>query len=178
VALQAPTRSERDVMAAWVAAKEAEFEAQTRVAKATRQPVNEAPLAAIKRFRPWVDQAVSLLGDLGICPVCEKDGHVQVRPGKQPDGSDATWWARCDACESEWGLRLCQGCGAKYRALAAAVGLDLEQTAAGVAPAEWPDAVLGLDVWAQPCRAAPRQFRCPGCGKCAHGSCGRCQERS
>lgn len=178
VALHAPTRSERDVMAEWVTTKEREFEAQTRVAKATRQPVNDAPLAAIKRFRPWVDQAVSLLGDLGVCPVCGKDGHVEVRPGKQPDGSDATWWARCAACESEWGLRLCQGCGVKYRALAAAVGLDLEQTAAGVAPPEWPDAVLGLDVWAQPCRQAPRQFRCPGCGKCAQGSCGRCQERS
>lgn len=175
VALQAPTRSERDAASAWGAAKETDFEAQARMAKATRQAVHVAPLAAIKKFRPWVDQAAHLLDDLGACPVCGEDGRVEARPGKELDGSDATWWARCTACESEWGLRLCRGCGVRYRALAPAVGLDLQQAAASVTEADWPDKVLGRDVWAQPCRQVSRQFRCPGCGMCAQGSCGRCK---
>ena len=177
VALQAPTQDERDAAATWAAAKEAACEAQPRVAKGTRLAVNPAPLAAIKTFRLWIDQAASLLDHLGTCPVCGEEGQVEARPGKDPDGSDATWWARCNACESEWGLRPCRGCGVRYRALAPAVGLDLQQAAAGVAETEWPDKVLGRDVWAQPCRQAPRQFRCPSCGRCAQGSCSRCQEQ-
>jgi hypothetical protein len=175
VALQAPTRNERDTAATWAAAKEAACEAQARAAKTARQTIDAAPIAAIKKFSPWVDQAASVLGGLGTCPVCGEDGHVEARPGKEPDGSDATWWAHCTACESEWGLRLCRGCGTRYRALTPAVGFDLQQTAGSVAEAEWPDRVLGRDVWAQPCRQTPRQFRCPCCGRCAQGDCGRCQ---
>ncbi|MBL9107506.1 MAG: hypothetical protein JNL82_41855 [Myxococcales bacterium] len=109
------------------------------------------------------------------CPVCGKEGHVEAQPGKESDGSDATWWAHCAGCESEWGLRLCRGCGVRYRALAPAVGLDLQQAAACATETDWPDRVLGRDVWAQPCRQTPRQFRCPNCGRCAQGKCGRCQ---
>lgn len=174
VALQAPTQNEHDAAATWAAAKEAACDAQARVAKAARQPVDVAPIAAIKKFVPWVDQAASL-GGLGTCPVCGEDGHIEARPGKEADGSDATWWAHCTACESEWGLRLCRGCGVRYRALTPGIGFDLQQTAGSFAEAEWPDRVLGRDVWAQPCRQAPRQFRCPGCGRCAQGACGRCQ---
>lgn len=177
VAMRAPSQSESDETDAWVAAKMAEMKHQIGVAKAARQPVNDAPLAAIKRFGQWFNEAARLLGDLGVCPVCDENGHVEVRPGKQPDGSDATWWARCTSCASEWGLRSCGGCGARYRALALSVGLNLEQAAVSVADVEWPDKVLGRDVWALPCRSAPRQFRCPCCRKCGQGSCSRCLER-
>lgn len=175
VALQAPTPNERDAAVAWAAAQEAAYEAQARAAKTARQTVDAAPLVAIKKFRPWVDQVASLLGNLGTCPVCGKEGHVEAQPGKESDGSDATWWAHCAGCESEWGLRLCRGCGVRYRALAPAVGLDLQQAAACATETDWPDRVLGRDVWAQPCRQTPRQFRCPNCGRCAQGKCGRCQ---
>ena len=174
VALQAPTQNEHAAAATWAAAKEASCEAQARAAKTARQTVDAAPIAAIKKFGRWVDQAASVLGGLGTCPVCGADGHIEARPGKEPDGSDATWWAHCTACESEWGLRLCQGCGVRYRALTPGIGFDLQQTAGSVAEAEWPDRVLGRDVWAQPCRQTPRQFRCPGCGECARRNCGRC----
>ncbi|MCY1065595.1 hypothetical protein OV090_12515 [Nannocystis sp. RBIL2] len=177
VALQAPEAYEQVDALAWCARQQADVEAQVQLAKLTRQAVTVAPLDALTTFRRFVEQDASVLESLDACPVCSDKGRVEPRPGKQPDGSDATWWASCATCKSEWGLRPCTSCGARFRALMPAVGLDLSQVATNTSVTDWPDKVLGRDAWAQPCRQAPRQFRCPNCGKCQQGSCGRCGPR-
>ncbi|MBK9754553.1 MAG: hypothetical protein IPO88_13805, partial [Nannocystis sp.] len=174
VALPAPRRNRRAAAAAtWATAQEVALQAQERVARPRGRP---SPLRRSRQSRHSAHgstrpSASSTIGDL---PGRDERGHVEARPGKEPDGSDATWWAHCTACESEWGLRLCRGCGTRYRALTPS-GLISNRRPAALPEAEWPDSVLGRDVWAQPCRQTPRRFRCPGCGQCAQRNCGRCQ---
>jgi len=170
IALRAPNRAEAQAARSWVSRQLAKWSKQKRAIRAAQKPEQDA-LNALAAF---VDSAGAVLGALTCCPVCGGEGVIQAHPGRRADGSDATWRARCE-CGSEWGLRPCAGCGTRFRALLPHVGLNLQEAAAGTAPVDWPDKVIGRDVWAQPCGSSAGDFRCPDCGACSGGGCGRCE---
>lgn len=176
VALRDPSPAELAAARDWAAAKTVELDMQAHQAKLARQVVATAPRTSIERFTGFLAGDLAALAGQTDCPVCGRAGRVEPRPGRNPDGTDSTWWATCIDCTSEWGLRPCTRCGQRFAALVPHVGLDLQLAAnnSDVA-ANWPDRILGRDVWAQPCRKSVRQFRCPDCGTCAHGDCGRCR---
>lgn len=175
VATRAPDPREAAAARAWGVAAGRELQVAARWAKKARQASPVAPRRAVRAFADFVDAAVSELHGMDECPVCGGAGAVEVRLGTRPDAADTTWWARCEDCASEWGLRACGSCGGSYRALAAQVGLD-RGAASAAADSAWPDRVLGRDVWAQPCRTAALgdAFRCTECGVCSEGGCRRC----
>lgn len=175
VALRAPAKHEASEARAWAARKARELDAQAQRAKAAKQASDLAPRYAIRAFEEFVDSAADALIGMDYCPVCRGQGLVEPRPGKAADGSDATWWAMCGSCGSEWGTRPCTGCGARYRALVPQTGLDTAASAEATPARDWPDKVFGRDLWAQPCSTGSSgQFRCPDCGACSSGACGRC----
>ena len=174
VILRAPSQQEADTATTWASTHARKMEASARQAVAARRAPAVAPRQAVARFREIIPEAPSALSALGVCPVCGELGMVVPRPGREANGSDATWWAMCVGCSSEWGLRPCAACGHRYRALAPQVGLDLPAAAKAASDEDWPDKVLGRDEWAQPCRAGTSgQFRCPRCGECSGGGYAR-----
>lgn len=179
VALRSPDAAELRLAHSWAAKQAKEMDIKARQAKAARQAFPVAPRNAIKAFLTFVDRTDSAFGGIDICPVCGGQGIIEPRPGNKADGSDATWWAMCGDCASEWGLRPCTRCGSRYRALAVQTGLDLERVAGETSPVDWPDKVLGRDVWAQPCGSgASGRFRCPDCGGCTDSDCEWCRVRT
>jgi len=177
VVLRAPSADETGTAQAWASAQARELQTKADQAKLARQAVEIAPRQAISAFQQLVVAAATLAG-MASCPVCGADGHVEPRLGKKPDGSDATWWARCGGCGSTWGLRPCTICGRRYRAISAQSGIDVGRIAETTSPRDWPDKVLGRDLWAQPCSTgAADEFRCPNCGICSEGACERCRMR-
>jgi len=177
-ALRAPTASEAGAAQRWAADLVRGLEAKERQAKAARQPVSPAPRQALESFRRFVEEATAALSALEPCPVCTKAGRPTPRPGRRDDGADATWWATCPTCRSEWGLRRCTGCDHRYQVLVPHTGVDLAQVAVSTPPQDWPDQVFGRDLWAQPCGTGdPSQFRCPECGECARSGCAVCGRR-
>jgi len=179
VAFRAPKDHELEEARAWAVAKSRALDAEAQRAKAARQAFALAPREAMIAFERFVDGGWRQLVGLDVCPICGALGHLETRPGRRSDGSDATWWSRCAGCSSQWGTRPCS-CGSRYRVLIVGdPGVDLGVAGHDVPAAEWPDRVLGRDVWAQPCAEKPgEQFRCPDCGRCSGGSCLRCQSRS
>jgi hypothetical protein len=179
VVFRAPNDRELAETRAWSTAKAKELDANAQRAKAARQSFTVAPREAITAFDAFIEDARHRLSGLDACPICGGQGLVEARPGQRPDGSDATWWATCPGCGSEWGTRPCIACGHRYRALnVGQPGLDVEAAAHTTPAPEWPDRVLGRDVWAQPCAERPLdQFRCPKCGRCPSASCARCSRR-
>ncbi len=177
VAFRTPDSREAAAARDWTTKKARELEAEERRAKQAKRAAKLAPRRAVEVLRELVDTAVEELAVLSVCPVCP-DGHavVEARPGRQADGSDATWWAICE-CGSEWGLRRCPSCGARFHALLPHAGVDLGKAAHAAHPLDWPDRILGHDAWAQPCPqgAADGQFRCPECGACPGIGCPRCR---
>jgi len=170
IAWRPPTAQELTASAAWASTKAKELETIARRAKAAKQAYAVAPREAVRVFRRLVKEAPAKLSRMEVCPVCGGEGIVEPRPGHRADGADATWWAMCAACSSEWGTRPCTGCGSRYHALEAQAGLDLLDAAANTPGSDWPDRVLGRDVWAQPCRSGARgEYRCPECGACSRG---------
>jgi hypothetical protein len=179
VLFRPPTRAETQDAVAWGHKQERELDAAAQRAKAAKQAVALAPREAVSAFLAFLDQAPARVQSLPSCPVCAAEGLVEPRPGKRADGSDATWWAKCPSCESEWGLRPCTGCGARYHALIPAIGTVIDVVPASGAHTPWPDRVFGRDLWAQPCSSGTAgQFRCSHCGQCGNASCSRCRERS
>lgn len=180
VADRAPNAQEANTARTWSADKTRELEAQAQRAVAAKQPFDREPGKAVLALKAFIGAAERGLTDLDTCPVCGGRGEFKPRPGKEANGSDATWWATCSSCESEWGTRPCTGCRTRYRALQPHPGkLDVVATAAAMTLLEWPDKVLGRDQWAQPCQSGRTgQFRCPECGKCSSGACGRCEARA
>jgi hypothetical protein len=175
IALRPPTPADHAASAAWASARAMELDAVARRAKAAKQAFAVAPREAVRAFQRFIDEAPAKLAGMDVCPVCGGEGMVEPRPGRRADGADATWWAMCTACGSEWGTRPCTGCGSRYHALAAQAGLDLADAAENTPDREWPDRVLGRDVWAQPCRSgASGEYRCPECGQCSAQRCRRC----
>jgi hypothetical protein len=179
VALRAPDEQETAAAQSWATAQAKELDTAAQRAKAAKQAFAIAPREAVRALQSFLGELHERLAGLQPCPVCGAQGLVEPRPGRRPDGSDATWWAICSSCSSEWGTRPCTGCGGRYRALLPQMGLDLARAVESTPGRDWPDKVLGLDVWAQPCSTgATGQFRCPGCGACSGGACARCQQRS
>lgn len=177
VALRAPDPHESAEARQWSTERARDLDTKAQQAKQARQATEIAPRKAVDVFQGFLGDLVSPLAGLGVCPVCGDRGVVEPRPGKIADGSDATWWATC-ACKSEWGLRACKACGNRYRALSAQTGVDLAASATATPARDWPDKVLGRDVWAQPCSTgAEGQFRCPSCGACGSSGCARCEAR-
>lgn len=178
VVFRAPTEHEASEARAWAAVKAREFDTLAQRAKAAKQVVAVAPREAVTKFQKFVDSATDALVGMDNCPVCGAQGRVEPRPGKAADGSDATWWAKCDSCESEWGTRPCAGCRTRYRVLVPSMGRDTAAAAKATPACDWPDRVFGRDLWAQPCSmGVVGQFRCPDCGACSGGMCSRCQVR-
>jgi len=176
VVLRAPDPGEIGDARSWGASKAKELERKAQQAKLARQASPVAPQRAVRDFLQLLDEVGSLLEGLGLCPVCGTRGAVEPRIGKRKDGADATWWARCNSCDTEWGLRPCTSCSARYRALSAQCGIDLAVLAEETAPRDWPDKALGREVWAMPCRAGREgQFRCPACGACSDSGCTKCR---
>lgn len=180
VVFRAPNDRELEEARAWSAAQAKDLDANAQRARAARQASALAPREAIAAFQAFIEDARHCLSGLDVCPNCGGQGLLKARPGQRPDGSDATWWATCPGCKSEWGTRPCAACGYRYRALKVGQpGLDVEAAANTTPALEWPDRVLGLDVWAQPCAERPLdQFRCPECGRCPSAACARCSSRS
>lgn len=179
VAFRAPTEREASEARAWAAGKARELDTLAQRAKAAKQAVAVAPREAVTAFQTFVDLATDALVGMDNCPVCGALGLVEPRPGKAADGSDATWWAMCGSCGSEWGTRPCTGCGTRYRALVPQTGLAASAAAEATPARDWPDKVFGRDLWAQPCsQGVVGQFRCPDCGACSGGGCARCSSRS
>ena len=174
VAVRAPSRSELAEAAAWTVERAKKHDVLARRAKAAKQAYPVAPREALRRFGEFQEEAPSQLTGLEECPVCGEHGVVEPRLGRRSDGADATWWAMC-TCGTEWGTRPCTSCGARFHALAADVGVDLKAAAADTTAADWPDRVLGRDVWAQPCRGGlAGEYRCTECGACSTGNCAHC----
>lgn len=175
VGSRAPNAKEEAEARAWAAARARELEVKAQQAKLAKQAFAVAPRDAVAAFERFVDTLRASYLGLDLCPTCGEVGEMEPRPGKKADGSDATWWAICPACETEWGLRPCTSCGHRYRALSPHSGLNLAAVVADMPSAEWPDRVLGRDLWAQPCNAGiAGEFRCPECGACSNSSCRRC----
>jgi hypothetical protein len=178
IAFRAPTEREASEARSWAAGKARELDTLAQRAKAAKQAFAVAPREAVTAFQKFVDRAADALVGMDTCPVCGAQGLVEPRPGKLADGSDATWWAMCGSCGSEWGTRPCTGCGSRYRALAPQTGLDTAAASEATPTHDWPDKVFGRDLWAQPCSTGiVGQFRCPACGGCSGGACGRCFTR-
>ncbi len=178
--LRTPTTSELTAMRAWTTQEGQKWDRLAQQAKVARQPFDRAPMNALSEILPFIEEAASSLGGLNTCPVCETPGRIEPRLGQQPNGADATFWASCQACRSQWGTRRCTGCDTRYRAILPHTGLDDTMAIADTLPAaHWPDKVFGRDLWAQPCATGRAgQLRCPGCGQCMAGGCKRCQSRS
>lgn len=175
VAFRAPTESEASEARSWADTKAREFDTQAQKAKAARQAFAVAPRKAVADFKRFIDHAADTLAGMDCCPVCGGQGLVEPRPGKLPDGSDATWWAICGSCGSEWGTRPCTGCGTRFRALLPQAGLGIIAATQATPNRDWADKVFGRDLWAQPCQQQlGERFRCPGCGGCGNGHCTRC----
>lgn len=179
VALRPPTEHELAEARAWSAAKASELDSDAQRAKVAKQTFVIAPREAIAKFMKFLDDGCKQLVGLDVCPICGAHGGVMPRPGRRIDGSEATWWARCSGCNSQWGTRPC-ACGNRYRALVVGdPGLNVEAAAHAAPASEWSDRILGLDVWALPCAERPLEhFRCPDCGRCSSGRCVRCSTRS
>lgn len=176
-ALRAPSDQEHDRIDTWIEEELHKQEALERQANLARKPFPLAPKNALVSLRPFLDGAIPILQGLSTCPVCGEAGRVEPRLDENPEGSSATWWAECPSCGSKWGLRPCTHCGKRYRVLLAEYGaLNLPRLAAETPPKEWPDRVLGADVWAQPCAHGwVGPFRCPECGVCPEGECSSCR---
>lgn len=173
IAYRAPDTGETRAALTWVENTDRELRAQS--ANAGRRSVDTSLRDALKSFKTFLADASANLAHLSTCPVCGEHGHFEAREGMRPDGSDATWWARCESCRTEWGTRPCTRCGGKYRALLPHTGLDLPSVVGSVPAFDWPDRVLGRDQWAQPCPLRPNErFRCSNCGACADANCTRC----
>lgn len=179
VAFRPPTEHELAEARAWSSAKARELEADAQRARAAKQAFSSAPREAITKFEKFLDGSCKQLVGLDACPICGAQGRLEARPGKHSDGHDATWWARCSSCNSQWGTRPC-ACGNRYRVLIVGTpGIVVEDAAHSAPVFDWPDRVLGLEVWAQPCAERPLDhFRCPKCGRCSSGWCPRCSSRS
>lgn len=178
VALRAPDDKEAEAARTWASTQTRELNAKAEQAKLARQAFAIAPHKAVTAFQHFIGEVGSALAGLELCPVCETKGLIEPRLGRKADGSDATWWAMCSACGSEWGLRPCTSCGERYRALVAQGGIDISSTAGATPLRDWPDKVFGRDLWAQPCSTGTTgQFRCPACGTCGGGECERCNAR-
>jgi hypothetical protein len=178
VALRAPSAAERAAAYAWAAELERELAGREQRAQAAKQAFERAPRRALETFREFIAAATSELAGLSCCPVCGSEGRVEPRRGKQADGSDATWWARCNSCETAWGTRPCSRCRVAFHVLASHPGASAAAAAPEVRAVDWPDRVLGRDVWAQPCQQhLGEHFRCPECGTCSSGACERCGDR-
>lgn len=174
VAFRAPTEREASEARSWAATKARELDTEAQGAKAAKQAIDVAPREAVSAFQQFVDRAAEALAGMGCCPVCGEQGLVEPRPGKLPDGSDATWWATC-RCGSGWGTRPCTACGTRFRVLSPKTGLDTIVASQATPDRDWPDKVFGRDLWAQPCRQrSGERFRCPNCGECGNGPCTRC----
>ncbi|TNF33005.1 MAG: hypothetical protein EP329_08960 [Deltaproteobacteria bacterium] len=174
VALRAPTRREHQDATTWCQREQTKLERAAEQARAAKQAFSRAPLTAIGVLSDLIHTAARL-EDLASCPVCGGRGHVHPRPGRAPDGSDATWWASCPGCGAEWGLRACTTCGDRFPVLFPHLSQETRASLEGLAAADWPDRALGADAWAQPCRGDfPRHARCPTCGSCSSGECRHC----
>ncbi len=179
VAFRAPTDREASEARSWAATKARELETQAQREKAAKRAFSVAPREALAAFDRFVVHAADALVGLDRCPVCDEQGSVEPQPGKLADGSDATWWATCPSCDSQWGTRRCASCHARFRALAPQTGLDSTVPPAETPARDWPDKVFGRDLWAQPCATnADRQFRCPQCGRCPRSACSHCSSRT
>ena len=176
-ALRAPDAKEREAVLAWSATQEASA-ARGRTVGLPGSSARSSHADAVVAVREFVSNAQAALAYLGKCPVCQRGwcDQVDTRPGNRPDGLDATWWAVCSECDSQWGLRRCVGCETRYRVLLPRVCLDPEGAAESTSPSDWPDKILGRDVWAQPCSLPGMQgaARCPSCGMCTGRGCARC----
>lgn len=178
LALRAPSSTEVAEAKEWTTRVARDLANKAQRAKQARQASPRAPARAVDAFGGVVDAACTAMGLLHLCPVCDGEGIVAPRPGKMDNGADATWWAICGDCSSEWGLRPCTACRTRYRAITPQVGVDVALIARSTAAVDWPDKVLGRDTWAQPCRSDPtRHFRCPHCGSCSSGKCVGCAAR-
>jgi hypothetical protein len=171
VAFRAPSKEEKQAASVWGVTQARDLNAKAERAKRAKQAFEKAPLETVQQLQNFLELA-DRLSALTRCPVCDGQGKVAPRPGQKPDGSDAMWWAICESCKSEWGLRACTHCGIRYRALALKLTLPEAPLAEG-----WPDRVLGKDVWVQPCRINQNSFRCPECGLCATKGCTQCGSR-
>jgi hypothetical protein len=178
VVLRAPTEREASDVRTWTSAMVKDLNAKAQRAKAAKKSFDLAPREAVMVLQEFIEQARERLAGLDNCPVCGGRGIFEPRPGQQPNGSEATWWATCESCSSEWGTRRCT-CGSRYRALEPQSGLslsELSEIAEATAPRDWPDKVFGRDAWAQPCMTKGNfQFRCPDCGTCSNRGCRRCR---
>jgi hypothetical protein len=164
--LRAPDSADKNKAIQWVTTQSKKLQSTASQGRAARQSLVVSQRDALVMLQAFIDLTDCSLRSVANCPVCGGQGDVTPRFGKGADGSDATWWASCHKCESEWGLRPCTGCGSRFRALVVQCGIDLGKT--DLTSPGWPDAVLGRDVWAPPCRAGtPAQFRCPECGTCS-----------
>ncbi len=178
VALRAPNATEASAARTWAALRAKEMEARAREASQAQRAYPVAPGLAVAAFQQFIEDVRSSFVGLDLCPACGGEGIVDPRPGKLPNGSDAGFWAICSSCKTEWGLRPCTSCESRYRAMVVPSGLDLPSVAEQTASRDWPDKVLGRDVWAKPCSAGVHgQFRCPDCGECSGRGCGRCSTR-
>jgi hypothetical protein len=175
------TEGEKDKAFAWLTSQEREQATLAERARAARQATVVAPPNALRALRHHLETNVTPLPGADVCPLCDAhDCRLEPRPGSNDNGSDATWWATCAGCNTEWGLRRCRACRNASRILVPGnTGIDdLTAYAACVHAEEWPDLVLGRDVWAQPCQADAKAFRCSACGTCSRGNCARCEQRA
>jgi hypothetical protein len=173
VVFKKPTDKDLSEACIWATNKIKALNTQADRAKSAKQAFEIAPLNALSTFQKFIAESAEQLIGLASCPVCEKRGRVEARPGKLADGSDATWWAQCDDCASQWGTRSCTKCSTRYRILVPKIGIN--DLAALTCDHNWPDKVFGRDLWTQPCKQHPSQyFRCPNCGGCGNGRCTHC----
>lgn len=179
VAFRAPDDKEANAARTWASTQARDLDAKAELAKLARQTVAVAPSKAVTAFQNFIGEVGPALAGLELCPVCEAKCFIEPRLGRKADGSDATWWAMCSGCGSEWGLRPCTSCSGRYRALVAQGGIDIRSAAGTMPLRDWPDKVFGRDQWAQPCSTGTTsQFRCPDCGTCGRGECERCNARN
>jgi hypothetical protein len=117
----------------------------------------EKKLVALRAFERDLSRALAVVGDLLICPTCNRRADAQ----RDFKVSGQRFSCSCLNCSTAWGTRECGECG-KWIPTLLIAGAEW-RTQAGIPG--WVDRTLGADVLAVPWIAGSEiGFACPSCG--------------
>ncbi len=154
-----------------------DLERRQQEASRGRQTWDPGIMNALATLQELAQRGVELL-HLLRCPVCDSAEQTHFEPQTDTHGrwDRFAFRCKCDGCKSSFALRTCVGkCKGTFLVLESDVKLPVHEDEP--LRASWVDQTFGRDVFAEPCWLPSdkrREFRCPRCGVCTGGGCGRC----